>query len=477
MRHARRLALLVLSVAAVLRAYGLASWPIDGDELYSWYDVQTLLAGEPFAAGVKLFPLGYLLMAASVPLLGLSELSLRLLPALLSLGAVGVLLNMRPRELSQAQRLVAALLAAISPWLLFHGQSARFYGPLLFFAALSLSWSWPGPGRRPRLAWAAWLAATLCHPSALLALPALIFAEGDRAACLRRLGGLALLGLLGAAVFAFTDDTPLHDVLRWSFGGADPGHYGLVAFVLGFAYNLGPLVGLLALAGLLGAWRSGEPGARLLGLWGLAPPALLLAAGALGVSVHQRYAMVAVPALLLLAALGWRRLPSGPARGLALLLLVLIPAPRVAAHLQDGSRHDPRAVAAYLGAHASPEDHILLEEHATIELYLHAQPGFADIETIEAPIGPKKRHSLARSWRDAWVALKTSRLDRPQDREFNRWTAEVFDEVTRIGRAPSSLERHDNRYVIYRRRRRLKPGPYVPPVTPDPSAPAGQERR
>ncbi|GJM20164.1 MAG: hypothetical protein DHS20C15_00790 [Planctomycetota bacterium] len=475
MTRARALTALILLVALALRLWGLGRWSFDGDELYSWFSVQRLLTGDEWRSGTQSFPLGYLLMAGSAWLLGASEWSLRLLPALFSWGSVAALLLMRRDVGCRGDRWLAAGVAALSPWMLFHAQSARFYGLLVGLVTVALLWSLPGSGRRPRRAWGALLLATLCHPSAALLVPALALGNAGRPALLRRVGLLALATLGLAAALVFSEGSSPHQVLDRLMSGADPGRYDLAHFLLGLAYNFGPLLGLLALAGSWGLLRSSLPERRVLLLAGLVPPAVLLLASLAGLSVHQRYALVAVPGLLLLATHGFRGLPSRALRGVVLAGLVLIPAPRLLAHLNDGSRHDTRAVAQFLAQNADPDDALVLEQHAMIELYLHEMPRFADSFTSEAPVAPRRQHDLARQLRESWLALKASHRQRPEEEAWHAWVDQVYTEVARVGRPPWPLVRHDNQYVIYRRTRRLPPSKFRTPTsglqqgtTPDP---------
>ena len=91
-------------------------------------------------------PLGYLLMAGSAALFGLDELGLRLAAALSSVAAVALLVLLRRDAVPLAAAVVAGALAALSPWLIFHGQEARFYAPLLLFATAATLLILPGPG-------------------------------------------------------------------------------------------------------------------------------------------------------------------------------------------------------------------------------------------------------------------------------------------------------------------------------------------
>lgn len=455
-------ALAVALLAAALRLTGLGAWSLDGDEVYSFYDVQALQAGEDWPHGMVTHPLGYLLMAAGAGLAGLDEWGLRLAPALCGLGAVLALLVLRRDVLPARVALLAALLAACSPWLVYHAQTARFYGPQLLAATLAILWALPGSGRRPLAAALAWLAAVLCHPSALLLGPALVLPWLRPPVPWRGLGallgGLALVA--GAVVLA--DEGALILVVRRVVDQIDPNRYDPRHLVLGLGYNLGPLVGLAALVGLAGRRPAAPLGT--LALAALVPPALLLAVALAGPSVHQRYAMAAVPAWLMLAgggldlALERGRLVGG----LALVLTLAAFAPGLAAHLGDGNRHDLRGVARWLVDRAAPEDTFIADEHGTLWHYLQDQGRFADAMVIEdTEVNERQRHTLLRSRHDCWVALKHSRIQRGMYTDtLMDWIEEHFEAVAEVGVAPPPLVRHDNRYRLFRRAERLAPAPF-----------------
>ena len=214
--------LLVILVAAALRLFQLGAWSLDGDEIYSWYDVQDVLAGRTWPQGAQVAPGGYLLIAAFVATLGLDEFSVRLGPSLCGLAAVAVLGLLRRDVRGPGERLATAALAASSPWLVYHAQTARFYGPLLLCASLALLWSLPGRGRRPGLAAVSWLGGVVCHPSAALLAPGLLAPlVRDRRGRLRLLG-LALAGA-GLLAWLLRPDAPLEGAVTRALEGVDPG--------------------------------------------------------------------------------------------------------------------------------------------------------------------------------------------------------------------------------------------------------------
>jgi len=469
----------LLLVAAALRIHALGRWSLDGDEIYSWYDVQSLLAGAPWPFGARSHPLGYLLMAASAHLLGFSEFSLRLPSAVCGLAAVALLLCLRRDALPRGVAWSAATLAACSPWLLYDAQNARFYAPQLLCATAATLWALPGVGCRPRLATAAWLGAVLCHPTGLLLGPALVAPLLLPPVRWRPVGGAAAAVGAGLALLWLLDDGALHEVILRVVERRDPGRYDVVHFVAGLGYNLGPLVGLLALLGLPGAWRAPRAHGATLWVACVVCPAVLLLVGLAGISMHQRYATPLLPAMLLLAGWGWeaaRRRSVALAGGL-LALALLAYAPMLAAHLRDGNRHDVRALAGWFLEHAGPGDIVLVDEHAAFDLYLSRQAGSSDRFSIEeAP--PPADHALASflgNRREVWVAVKTSRLGGgAYGTEFTTWLSTYFTETATVGLAPPALVRHDNRYRIFKRTQRILK---VPPAEPSPTTSPGNGRR
>ncbi|MDG2149082.1 MAG: glycosyltransferase family 39 protein [Planctomycetota bacterium] len=452
--------LLIVGLAAWLRFATLGEWSLDGDEFYSWHDVQKMLAGEDWPHGARSHPLGYLLILLSVSVFGLSEVVVRSAPAVCGLLAVVALLRMRRDVISPRVALAASALAALSPWLIYHAQMARFYSPLLLCVTLATLWALPGQGCRPGRAALAWALAVLCHPTALLLGPGLLAPLFLPPVRWRVLWGLGSAAVLCIALVWFFDGGSTRTVALRAYAGLDPGRYSFTHFLSGLGYNLGPMVGLLALLGLPSAWadRRGS-GSTLLLSAGL-PPLLLLAISLSGLSVHQRYAMCAVPAALLLAGRGWEAVAvRRPLLGWALAVLAVGAfIPSLVAYQRDGDRHDLRAVAAFLVQNGSSSDIVVADEHATLQVYLHAEPGFADTVVIEESfVDEKKRHDFLRNQSEIWVALKLSRLGSVYHDDLLRWLEESFTEITKVGRVPPPLARHDNRYVIYRRSQRLKP--------------------
>ncbi len=451
-------ALAVLALAAWFRLHDLSRWPLDGDEVYSYYDVRDVLTGAPWPEGVRSHPLGYLGMAATVRLFGAGEGPLRLFAALASLGAVAALLFMRREAVPRSAALLAGLLAALSPWLVYHAQEARFYGALLLFATLATLFALPGPGRRPWLAGLMCVLAVLCHPSALplgacLALPLLLRLSRARILLIVA-GALAVAVLWLASGGGAAWDTILEALQRRALTGYDAAH-----FVAGVGYNVGPGTLLLAAVASVIAVRRRAPDRQQLLAAAWLPGAVLLLAALTGASVQQRYLMASVPALLLLAGIGLAALAASRVAWVAGAALALLPpVPALYDYTRGGDRSDLRGAAAWLSAHADPEDNIVADESALLDLYLRRELRFSDNHLHEAPVSEQKLYSLPRHARDCWVVVKSSRMQGAYGEVFTQWLEQNFIERARIGPPPSSsLVRHDNRLLIFQRRERLPP--------------------
>ena len=123
----------MLALLILLLALGLRLYRLDGQSL--WYDEGTsvVLAGRDVAAIVQGAaadihpPLYYVLLHFWARLFGSSEVAVRLLSAIAGLGVVGAVYLLGRRLFDQQVALVAALLAALSPFLVYYSQEARMY--------------------------------------------------------------------------------------------------------------------------------------------------------------------------------------------------------------------------------------------------------------------------------------------------------------------------------------------------------------
>jgi hypothetical protein len=159
MRRLHLWILLTTLLAFGLRLYAIDRQDIWGDEAFSiWLSSRPL--SEVVAGGADTHPPLYpFLLFVWLRLAGLSPLAVRLLSAGIGTLTVPVLYGLGRHVFGRPTAVVAALLAAVSPVLVYYSQETRMYGLVVLFSALSVYWtarllgngSKPEPG--PHLSW------------------------------------------------------------------------------------------------------------------------------------------------------------------------------------------------------------------------------------------------------------------------------------------------------------------------------------
>ncbi|MBU1878144.1 MAG: glycosyltransferase family 39 protein, partial [Chloroflexi bacterium] len=152
----------ILLLALVLRVFLLDAQSLRGDEAYG-----VLAAGSGWAGLANVLgstdphpPLYYALLSLWLPLAGHSEFALRFFSVVPSVLMVAVAYALGRQLLDRQIALIAAFLAAINPFYVWHAQDARMYALLGTLAALS-AWLMLMAWRRGgRLRWAAYIAIT-----------------------------------------------------------------------------------------------------------------------------------------------------------------------------------------------------------------------------------------------------------------------------------------------------------------------------
>jgi mannosyltransferase len=142
--HMRRLHLWIL--LTTLLAFGLRLYAIDrqdiwGDEAFSiWLSGRPL--SEVIAGGADTHPPFYpLLLFIWLRLAGLSPLAVRVLSACIGTLTVPVVYALGRRVFGRPTGTVAALLAAVSPVLVYYAQETRMYGLVVLLSAVSVYWA------------------------------------------------------------------------------------------------------------------------------------------------------------------------------------------------------------------------------------------------------------------------------------------------------------------------------------------------
>ena len=123
----------IILLAAALRFYKLGEWSFWVDELSMVERARNFSTIGLFYKSTTLA-----LMNIALTVLGLSEASSRLVPALIGVVSIPVLYFLIRKIFQPGVALAAMLLLAISPWHVYWSQNARFYTTLLLFCSLSV---------------------------------------------------------------------------------------------------------------------------------------------------------------------------------------------------------------------------------------------------------------------------------------------------------------------------------------------------
>ena len=132
----------LVALAAVLRLYDLGSPGLIQNEDYLMLCSRAILeSGVPVLPSggfyPRALPFSYA-TAAMVAIFGDNEIAVRLLPALFSIAAVGLVFIFARRVFGRAPSIIAGLVLALSPWEIMFGRTARMYSPMSFLFLLAL---------------------------------------------------------------------------------------------------------------------------------------------------------------------------------------------------------------------------------------------------------------------------------------------------------------------------------------------------
>lgn len=302
-RTALVLALLAL-LAAALRFWRLGDWSFWADEVATLRDAQGL-------SRVITYPVGYALIGFAVRLFGSNEFAARLVPAVAGTISVPALYLIGRKLFSERAAILSAVLLAVSSYHIFFSQEARYYTLMMLLSMLAMWCAFVGLERNSRkwligavllLALAGWT-----HWTAGLALPApALYAlwrsrKKGRPAGIRW-SNLAILFAPFVAVGILFARSILSFLAGWQAkSGFSIGRCALTAAKLADRYEPAALICAAVAAWMLLQQRD-RRGKWLLS-WALAPSALVI----LFVGFAEggsRFALVALPAFLLLAGKG-----------------------------------------------------------------------------------------------------------------------------------------------------------------------------
>ena len=377
-------------LGAGLRFYKLGEWSFWIDELYTIGRAQahtnlSALASLWWRPTPSVWLTGLVLSLA-----GVSETSARLVPALIGSLSVPLLYGPIRRMWGRNTALIAALLLTVSPWHIFWSQNARFYTSLmLFYALAAFALYFAFEEDKPAyiaifygLLWLAvgerFLALFLVVVVGLyLLMLAVLPVRKPRGWRPRMFAALLVPGLLAMVgdivAYWLTGDSYLAGALELAHSAPidNPLRLGtLVAFHIGL-----PVAALGLMAGIdqLRAWsRAG----LFLMAGAVAPIVLLLVANPFLFTV-DRYAFVALPSWIILAAIGVNglcRLTVREGRLLTAGVVLMLLADAAGAHVlyyqvNQGSRPDWRGAVKFVQERWQPGDRLISTRAEVGEYY------------------------------------------------------------------------------------------------------------
>lgn len=412
MKRAWVFVLLAVLAATSLRFFRLEAQSYWNDEGNSRVQASRAWAEIVANTAADIHPPGYYLaLSAWRDLLGESEFGLRSFSALAGVLAVALAARVARHWGGWRAGVVAASLTAVHPFLIYYSQEARMYAWLSVWAVAAFwalgRWAHGRHGWRWGAAYAALTAAGLythyAYGFVILAHGALVLGWLAWGLARRQPVGPRLWAWLAAQaaallLFAPWLPTALHQLLNWPAARATTESLTLLADLgrtlwLGRMLPLaesGPLtLGLtLGLMLALAVHRPRWPGGALALAWLAVPAGLTLALGLL-TEAFAKFLLVAVPPLLVLAALTWGR--AHPRTGLvipAALLLAwlaaLYPALNNLYFNPAYARDDYRAIARLVADLYRPGDAVALISPNQAEAYLY-------YHTAPAPVHPLPR--------------------------------------------------------------------------------------
>ncbi len=373
-------------LAVIFRVVGIGQWSFASDELGTFHEVRTFLGETRFAHDdpdrqvPKMVPVAMALHAAADSAFGSGEAGSRTLPAVCGVMQI-VLVGLGLKTLlGRTPALAVMLLLTVSPEHLFYSQYHRFYSPAALFATLAFL----AAARSLRLDSARWMVwacgaamlAVLTHTLVGMVFGGFVFA----AALTRAMpGGLrsnrVLLAAVGGAVFAALFAAmylyPLSEGKAVGYGWE--GDSISRSIFSGVSQVTWP-VALFSVPGLLILWRRDRVQAA---FWGSQASVWALALLALPkvLPFHSAYVF---PLCLPVVALGGvafgeiadRLAPAGRLAGVAVLAgLLMLNLPEVVSYYQDGSRHDFRAAANWVGDRIGPNDVLVVVQGDKLSHY------------------------------------------------------------------------------------------------------------
>lgn len=411
--------LLILGLAALLRAYNLSGQSLWADEgnsaVLARYSLVEIAQRTAFDIHP---PLYYWLLKGWTAMFGSSEAGLRSLSVVLGLGLVYLVGLLGWRFFSPRAGLMAAFIAAVAPLQVYYAQEARMYMLLAFVTTLTALAAlfylhYQGRGAAPvvyGVAAAAGLYTHYAYPLILVAANLAVLAG------LRRSGGSLrrwlVLQVIPLVLYLPWLPVAWRQVTTWPSErqvASLPETLGVISstllFGLSWPFEPGLLAGVLLGLGLLPALWPGQkqqrPALVLVWLWFLLPVALTTVIFS---PAFLKFLLVAAPALALLLALAVERLAlAAPLRrpgwagylvgGALLLAITAVSSVSLYYYYTDAAyaRDNYRGIAAFIKAVSGPGDAVILHAEGQQDVFNYYFLENGEPSPLEAPVYPLPR--------------------------------------------------------------------------------------
>ncbi len=451
----RLLLLAVILVAAAIRIYSAAAWPIRGDEPFTVRDSLRV-----FEQGrLSKYPSYYVITAVLFKLTGSRSAYLARIPSLLiALATFPLFWHYGRRAFGRHVALIAVAAIAVTEWHAYHSAQARFYTGVFLLAGLSALLLYTAVWeRRPWRALAALIlgvAAATFHPSGGMVVVGgvcyfIVLWLFPRLRPAHPIGKVAAFYLIPVAVGAVPGSILAAGYIRGRIERGLLWSYSPIHMMLGIMRQSGYVVCLAAFAGaLVCAFRRSRWAVFLL-CW-LLPGVAGLIVVALVADVRPDYTFGVAPAIFFLAAalcvVPFEGRGSGAHTNLCVAALAVIVVasqfPPMVSYFTEKRFDNPDVPLAYFDEHARPSDQVVnfmsgLNERNLGRATLHGEfPQFySAVGSWDEPLA-KIKAADARTW----FIVSYPRVGMPWQlgdwlrtnaQLVRRWRAKRYDYLTR----------------------------------------------
>lgn len=348
----------IIALAAALRVYGALVHPVDQDELYTVMESQDLYR-TALLPGIQSRPLYYIVQHLLFFVMPAHEPWTRLMPLVFGVVTVWLVSRVASRIADERAGLVAALIAACSPWHIYASEMARYYslvGMLVTVTTLLLL------DARERDTVAAWRRVAipvaigiLVHPTFVVGVAVMLsfsFLRGrlssPRWQAPSRNGLIGFTPLVGASIVLLFSSIFWLGPRRGVANGAarlDAANDRLLPAIVEWASPVLILSGLLGLGSMILAGRDRRSREAALTIaWGALSTALIVVLASRFTATYADYAIGMLPGAFVGVGLltSWIVGESSKrALGVAAVVVSAI-APSTVSHVSDGTRFDYR---------------------------------------------------------------------------------------------------------------------------------------